>query len=290
MLSMKYAIFTVSTPHFSPEEAVRRIHAEGYDGIEWRVQDDDPTVDPPTFWRGNRATLPLTEFETDAPAWKRLTEASGLAVPAIATYVACDDTAAAQRAMRGASLLGAPALRIQVPRYDGSTPYTRLWEAAREHYGTIADLAARHGVKALVELHHRTIVPSGSAARRFLDGLDPANVGAIYDAGNMVIEGWEHPRTALEALGPYLAHVHLKNARWIPGETLADGTIRWESAFCPIPEGVADMRSVMRSLRQVGYNGWITFEDFSTERTIEENLARNLAYIRSIEEEIAAAV
>src|SRR5688572_32573487 len=53
------------------------------------------------------------------------------------------------------------------------------------------DLAKQHGVKALVELHHRTITASANAARRFLDGLDPEHVGAIYDAGNMVIEGWE---------------------------------------------------------------------------------------------------
>jgi sugar phosphate isomerase/epimerase len=284
---MKYAVFTVSTPHFSPEEAVRRIHAEGYDGVEWRVQDDDSTIEPPTFWRGNRATLPLTGFEDDAPAWRTLTEGAGLAIPAIATYIACNDPVAAERAMRGTTLLGAPALRIQLPIYDGSDSYTELWEAARNHYATIANLAARHGVKALVELHHRTIVPSGSAGRRFLDGLDPANVGVIYDAGNMVIEGWEHPRTALEALGPYLAHVHLKNARWTPDAPRDDGSVGWSATFCPVPEGVADMRTVMRSLKQVGYDGWITFEDFSTDRTIDENLTRNLAYIRAIEAEVA---
>jgi hypothetical protein len=40
-------------------------------------------------------------------------------------------------------------------------------------------LAACPWVKALVEIHHRTLVPSASAARRLLDGLDPAWVGVI---------------------------------------------------------------------------------------------------------------
>jgi sugar phosphate isomerase/epimerase len=285
---MKYAVFTVSTPEWTPDEAVRRIADAGYDGVEWRVQDDNPTAPHPSFWSGNRATLPLTGFDTGAPNWREMTRAAGLAIPAIATYVQCRELDKAEAAMRGAAALGAPALRIQVPHYDGAEPFRPLWEAARGQYATIAAMAARHGVKTLVELHHRTIVPSASAARRFLDGLDPAHAGAIHDAGNMVIEGWEHPRMALEALGPYLAHVHMKNVRWVPGERQADGTVRWEASFCPIPEGVADVRTVMRALRAVGYDGWITFEDFSTDHSVEENLTRNIEYIKAIEQEVAA--
>ncbi len=285
---MKYAIFTVSTPGYTPEEAARTIKEVGYDGIEWRVMDDDPTIDPPTFWRGNRATLPLTGFADNAPRWKQMTEAAGLEMPAIATYVKCNETQKVEAAITGCAALGAPALRIQVPNYDGSESYAALWDASIEQYREIVELAKQHGVKVLVELHHRTIIASASAARRFLDGLDPEHVGAIHDAGNMVIEGWEHPRAAFEILGPYLAHVHMKNAQWVPGKTRADGTVTWESSFCPIPEGIADVRTVVRSLRQVGYDGWITFEDFSTKRSVEENLANNLAYIKAIVAEIDA--
>ncbi|MDQ4044346.1 MAG: sugar phosphate isomerase/epimerase, partial [Chloroflexota bacterium] len=262
---MKYAIFTVSTPQYSPQVAVKRVKDAGYDGIEWRVKDDPPS-NTPSFWTGNLATLPLSDLEENAPTWRQMTEDAGLKVPAIATYVKCDELDRVELAMRGAEALGVPMLRIQVPSYGGSEPFTPLWKTTREQYAAVAGLAARHGVKVLLELHHRTIVPSASAARRFLDGLDPAYVGAIYDAGNMVIEGWEHPRMALEVLGPYLAHVHLKNARWTPVETLSDGTVRWGHEFCPFDEGIADLREVMRALRQVGYDGWVTFEDFSTDR------------------------
>jgi sugar phosphate isomerase/epimerase len=281
---MKYAVFTVSTPDYTPEEAVRRIKDAGYNGIEWRVQDDPPSQDNPTFWSGNRATLPLTGFERDAPRWRALTSNAGLETPAIATYVKCNEPNKAELAMKGASALGTPALRIQVPHYDGTESLTKLWDASVQEYKIIADLAARHGVNALVEIHHRSIVPSASAARRFLDDLDPAHVGAIHDAGNMVHEGWEHPRLAFETLGPYLAHVHMKNTRWEPGEMQDDGTVAWTASWAPVPEGIADVRSIMRALRHVGYNTWITFEDFSTERPVE----RNLAYIKAIELEIAA--
>ncbi len=285
---MNYAVFTVSTPDFTPDEAVRKIRNAGYDGIEWRVQDDPHDTAERSFWQGNKATLPLTGFDTDAPAWKRMTAEAGLAIPAVATYVKCHELDKAELAMRGTAALGAPALRIQVPGYDGTEPFTSLWDTARAQYATIAEMAASHGVKALVELHHRTIVPSASAARRFLEGLDPSHVGAIHDAGNMVIEGWEHPRMAMEVLGPFLAHVHIKNAHWLPTEGNSPGARRWTPAFCPIPEGVADLREVMRALRHVGYDGWMTFEDFSTDHPVEENLVNNLAYIKAIEQEVAA--
>ena len=45
----------------------------------------------------------------------------------------------------------------------------------------------------------------------------------------------------LEVLGPYLAHVHLKNARWAPAGTRDDGTIRWAAAFAPLGEGSVDV-------------------------------------------------
>ncbi len=286
---MKYAVFTVSMPAYTPEEAARKIKEVGYDGVEWRVQDDVPPADgKQNFWRGNKATLPLTGFADDAPKWKQMTEDAGLEMPGIATYVKCHELEKVEQAMAGCAALGAPALRIQVPNYDGSESYAKLWDTSRGQYEDVVAMAKQHGLKALVELHHRTITASANAARRFLDGLDPEHVGAIYDAGNMVNEGWEHPRAAFETLGPYLAHVHMKNGCWTPGETLDDGTVKWDFAFCPIPEGIADMRTVARSLRQVGYDGWITFEDFSTKRSVEENLENNLAYIKSIVAEVAA--
>lgn len=285
---MKYAVFTVSTPDYTPEEAAHKIKEVGYDGVEWRVQDDPPQSEGANFWRGNKATLPLTGFENDAPKWRKLSADAGLETPAVASYVKCHEPDKADLAMKGTAALGAGGLRIQVPNYDGAKSFTELWDASIQEYRTIAELAAKHGVKALVELHHRSIVPSANAARRFLDGLDPDHVGAIHDAGNMVHEGWEHPRLAFEALGPYLAHVHMKNTKWEPGETLDDGTVPWTATWAPVPEGIADVRTIMRALRDVGYDDWITFEDFSTDHPVEHNLQRNLTYIKAIEQEIAA--
>ncbi|HEV2106935.1 MAG TPA: sugar phosphate isomerase/epimerase family protein [Thermomicrobiales bacterium] len=280
---MKIAVFTVSLPDYTPEEAVSQLHELGYDGIEWRVVDQQPSADgQPGFWAGNRCTWPLSGFVEDAPAIRALTEGAGLAIPAVGTYASCSDLEAVERSMQGAAALGARQLRINVPKYDGQTSYAALREEALGQYRDVAALARQHGVRALVEIHHGSILPSASAAAAFLDSLDPRDVGAIHDAGNMVYEGYEQYRLGLEALGPYLAHVHVKDARWLQHPRGG-----WRAEWAPIGEGMVDLTALFTALRHVGYDDWVSVEDFSTSLPLEDRLRQNLALIRHAIEQSA---
>src|SRR5215213_2889695 len=276
---MKFAVFSVSLPEWTPEEAVRNLAEPGYDGVEWRIADDPPRATP-GFWQGNRCTFPLSTFVEDAPRIRALSESAGLAIPAIASYVKAADLENVERVFRGVAALGAPKVRIQVPRYDGQASYVELWERARRDYTEVARLAHTHGVKALVEIHHETIVPSASAARRFLDGFDPESVGAIYDPGNMVWEGHEQYRLGLETLGPYLAHVHAKNSSWRQTGQRADGSLAWEAEWAPLDKGIVDLHELFAALRAVGYDGWISVEDFTTDPPLSERVLKNVSYLR----------
>jgi sugar phosphate isomerase/epimerase len=285
---MKYSVFTVSMPTYTPAEAVDKLKELGYDGIEWRVIDQDPDTPPKSFWQGNLCTLPLTGLPEKAAEYKKLTDDAGLAVSGVASYVRCDNPEDAELAIQGAKALGATQLRIGVPGYDGLEPFKPIWDKAKVEYKVIAALAEKYQVKALIELHHRSITPSASAARLFLDGFDPKYVGAIHDAGNMVHEGFETHRLSLEMLGPYLAHVHAKNARWFPKGYVKDGfnTVEWMSDWATIPKGIIDFRALYTALVQVGYDGWIALEDFSTDYKLDERLKMNLLYLTTIEKEV----
>jgi sugar phosphate isomerase/epimerase len=282
---MKFAVFSVSLPEWTPEEAVRNLAELGYNGVEWRIA-DDPLSATPSFWQGNRCTFPLSTFVEDAPRIRALSESAGLAIPAIASYVQAADVENVARVFRGAAALGTRGgrvgvmARIQVPRFDGQASYVELWERARRDYQEVSRQARAHGVKALVEIHHETIVPSASAARRFLDGFDPESVGAIYDPGNMVWEGHEQYRLGLETLGPYLAHVHAKNSAWRQTGKRADGSLAWQAEWAPLDEGIVDLRALFATLRAVGYDGWISVEDFTTEPPLSERVRNNLRSLR----------
>lgn len=284
---MKFAVFSVSIPEWTPDFAVKRLKEIGYDGIEWRIQDQTENASSPTFWGNNQATLPLSTLMQDAPIWSELTRNAGLEIPSLGTYVKCDDLEGVDHAMQGAKAIGAPQLRITVPSYDGIAPFRPLFDTAKAQYRDVVELARKHGVKALLELHHRSITPSASSARIFLDDLDPEHVGVIHDSGNMAHEGYETHRLSLEMLGPYLAHVHIKNARWFPVKYNQDGSVEWKCDWAPVSKGVIDQRALFVALRAVGYDGWVGIEDFSTEKKLDERLRDNLAYLKLLAEETA---
>jgi sugar phosphate isomerase/epimerase len=282
---MKFAVFTVSTPAMTPEEVAPKLKDYGYDGVEWRVIDEAPNPRGMGFWHGNKSTIPFTGLLDNAPSVRKLAEDNGLDMPALGTYVRAADLDDVETAMKGAVAMGVKRLRVNVARYDGTEAFRPLWESDRENYRRVAELAGKYGVQALIELHHGSICPSASAARLYLDGFDPKQVGVIHDAGNMVYEGYENYRLGLEMLGEYLAHVHVKNARWFPRKYREDKSVEWMCDASPVHKGIADIRELFRALKAVNYDDWITIEDFSTERPLEDRLQENLAFLKRVSAE-----
>src|ERR671910_3599700 len=220
---MKLGVFTVGLPDLTPEEAVRELKDTGYDGVEWRVTrvPEETRSEEPSFWGNNLCTLAPTEEE--ARRARRIAEEADLEVPGLGTYVPVGDLEAAHEAMRFAVTAGVPQVRVGAGAPDGRS-YGELFAAAREFLEGVEDLARSHGVKALIEIHHRTICPSASLAHRLVSALDPDLVGVILDPGNMAQEGFEDYRIGAELLGPYLAarpHQELRlreaHGRWRMG-------------------------------------------------------------------------
>jgi sugar phosphate isomerase/epimerase len=279
---MKISVFTVCLPEYDLEQTVALLAGCGYDGVEWRVQRIDPSLagEPPSYWRHNRSTVDLTTIVEQAPAVRELTRSAGLEMPALATYVPCGDEENAERVMRAAMSMGVPMVRLGVPRYDRTRPYAELYDQARWQLEGVARLAAAYAVKVLVEIHHGTIIPSAGLAHRLLDGLDADLVGAIYDPGNMVCEGYEAWRMGMELLGPYLAHVHVKNYAWHPeAEEDARGTVHWAPRPAPLSRGMVDWGQVIEDLQAVGYEGYLSLEDFAPGDT-EAKVREDIAYLR----------
>jgi sugar phosphate isomerase/epimerase len=276
---MRFSVFTASTPEWTPAEAATRLAAQGWDGIEWRVT-DQVASDTPGYWAGNRATWPMTGLESNLNEIARITTGAGLAYSGIGGYARCDDHESVERMLAATAQLGAERVRVTMPQTKLGN-YRDLFGAARADLEWVVGRAARHGVQALIELHHTTITPSASAAFRLVDGLDPAAIGVIHDLGNLVIEGQEDHTAAFEILGPYLAHVHVKNVAWIADAPADDGTVNWRQDWATLRGGQADVYAYFAALVRHGYDGWVTLEDFSTELPLEERTADNLAYLRA---------
>ena len=178
--------------------------------------------------------------------------------------------------MRFAKAAGAPRVRVGVSKPDGERSFREMLGESRAYLEEVEGLAGEHGVAALVEIHHGTICPSASLAHRLVDGLDPERIGVIFDPGNMVHEGFEDYAMGLDLLGPYLAHVHLKNAAYARPE----GGGVWRGRWAPLEDGVVDFNRLFDGLDRVDYDGWLVIEDFSAARPTREALRHNLDFVR----------
>jgi sugar phosphate isomerase/epimerase len=274
---MKLAVFTVMLPDLTPELAVRELRAAGYEGVEWRVTNIPETLrnKPPSFWGNNLCTL--APNEKDASRARNLADSTGLAVPNLGTYIAVGDLPAVEEAMNFAQIAGSSQIRVSVGTLQREA-YTRLFAASKAFLVKVEALARLFSVRALVEIHHGTICPSASSAYRLVSHFDPEAIGVIYDPGNMVFEGFEDYRLGIELLGPYLAHVHIKNAAYtIPEE----GGV-WMPRWAPLEDGVVNFTWLFMALQEAGYDGWLSMEDFSETRPSREALRHNYDFIQDI--------
>ncbi|WP_409341758.1 sugar phosphate isomerase/epimerase family protein [Paenibacillus sp. MBLB4367] len=279
---MKFAVFTVMLPDLTPEQALPALRNAGYDGVEWRVTNVDPSKagETPSFWGNNLCSVDTASSDEALDRLNASVRQIGLETPNLACYLQCGDLAGVERGMQIAKRLGAPSIRVGVPGYNRSKTYQALYAEARSYLEGVQELSRQYGIQGLIEIHMNNIATSASLAHRLVDGFDPKHIGVIYDPGNMVYEGFEQYRMGLELLGPYLAHVHVKNAWWVKNEQ-PDQPV-WRADSCPVHEGVANWKQIIGDLKAVGYDGWLSFEDFSKSGTSEQLLERNIAYIKSL--------
>ena len=283
-ITVKYSVFTVCLPEYAPAEAVQRLKKWGFDGVEWRFTHRPETIDPKGgFWAGNHATIDPRYWQKEIPEVRKLCRRAGIKTPALAAYAGCTEPAKYKPAIEAAAALGAPLVRVGVPRYDGAVGWKKLRNRALKAYEKVVTYAARFKVKPVIEMHMGIITASAAAAAEFCSHFSPNRIGVIYDPGNMVYEGYEQYQMGLEMLGKYLAHVHVKNSRWDVVGADALGAVTWKPTFAPMKNGCVDFQALIRALKAVGYDGWLSFEDFNAAIPTDKKLPQDIKYLKAVE-------
>ncbi|MUG64550.1 TIM barrel protein [Paenibacillus campinasensis] len=271
---MKLSVFTVATPDLTPEELAKAAMDAGIEGIEWRFKEVSPEAadESPSFWRNNRCSIDPGGSEEEWLRFKRAAELYGRKSLAVVPYLTCGDLEATDSVMKAAALLGASFIRIGIPGYDRTSNYNELYAQTVAYLTEVEQMASSYRLKALVETHHQTIAPSASLAYRLVRHFHPDHIGVLYDPGNMVHEGYENYRMGLELLGPYLAHVHVKNGGYHRAIAGGPGKAVWGTSWSPLDEGAVPWAQVIADLQAVGYDGYFGIEDFSGTHASREML------------------
>jgi sugar phosphate isomerase/epimerase len=137
----------------------------------------------------------------------------------------------------------------------------------------LSRFAEDHGVRMLLEPLNRYSTPFCSTARDALDialKVNQENFGILLDTFHMNIEEDTFEDAILKSR-KLLRHMHFAdNNRKMPGYAHTN------------------FLSIMRSLANIGYKGYASFEPTIVERNYESSTRKGLEYIKSIEKSLSA--
>lgn len=138
------------------------------------------------------------------------------------------------------------------PDTSTNTHYDQYVEQSTERLAALTQEAAKRGFTLLLENEKDIVTDTPERCAAVLQGVNSPNLGFIWDPANFVQVGVaEQIDRYWDLLSPYLAYVHIKDAR------LADGSVT------PAGEGDGQVEKLIAKLRGIGYdtqNGILALE------------------------------
>ncbi len=288
---MKYGVFSVCLPEYDVAESVELLQELGYQGVEWRVAEmpKEKPEDIPfekRYWIYNKSTLELGNIQQEAQKAKQLCDKAGLEIFGLTTYLAVGEKDKLLPVFQAAKSIGCHQVRAGLVPYDpqkAEKKYPQLFEELRQSLKELEPLLKEYRIKLVLEIHMDTLISSPSAACRALEGLNPKHYGLIFDPGNMVNEGFEEYQKSFEMLGEYIAHIHIKNGVLEQDGRDELGACKWKRKWTPLKEGMADLKKLFEVMKQAGYDGTVSVEDFSNDSETKEKLIYDRNYLKELE-------
>jgi inosose dehydratase len=135
------------------------------------------------------------------------------------------------------------------------------WEALLRSIEDAASIAREHGIRPVVHPHAGGWIEFRDEVERL---LEDSTLDLCLDTGHVAYARMD-ACAAVREFGARLGHVHLKD---VDGGVLDRVEPEWldfwaavaEGVFCPIGEGVVDVRGVVADLARAGYDGFATIE------------------------------
>jgi 6-phosphogluconolactonase/glucosamine-6-phosphate isomerase/deaminase/sugar phosphate isomerase/epimerase len=246
---MRLSFSTLGCPAWSLSRVLDEAGRMGYDGVELRfIENADALWERPELVGPGLA-------ETRG----RLADA-GLVVSCVDTrsFFHSPDPevrrTALDEAARSAAIaveLGAEGIRVfgdrVQPRADLAS--TRAWIV--EALATLRDRLRGSGVEVWLETHGD--FATAAASRALVEEAGSEGIGVVWDPANAYAEFGEEPEAGFAALGGFVRHVHLKDAR-----RGADGRVPW----LPVLTGEGDFPAsrALALLRRASYARFVSYE------------------------------
>lgn len=255
VIIMKKSISIWSFVNQDARECIQLAKQAGFEGIELALTET--------------GELGLESKEEDLKKIKQFADESKIAIHSVASGLYWDYSLTsnneverekayniAVKQLQTAKILGADSVLIvpgavgvdfipsrEVIRYD--IAYNRALDAFKRLKTVAEELEVHIGIE---NVWNKFLV-SPMEMRDFIDKIDSPFVGAYFDVGNVLFNGY--PEHWIEILGERIKKVHLKDYRREAGGLCG---------FVDLLSGDVNWQAVMKAFKNIGYNSWCTAE------------------------------
>lgn len=154
-----------------------------------------------------------------------------------------------EKALKSAKILGAGAILVVPGVVNEDTGYDDCYKRSQESLKKLTGVAEKTGVTIGVENVWNKFLLSPLEMKKFIEEIDSRYVGAYFDVGNVLVNGY--PEDWIKILGKLIKRIHLKDFKTSIGNI---------TGFCSLLEGNVNWDKIMAALKATGYDGYLTAE------------------------------
>ncbi len=189
--------------------------------------------------------------EVDMGELAKASEATGIPIHGIVKGWSFDEI---NTCIDEAKAIGATSVLIVAGKVDENMPYARNYTETMEHIKRAGEHAASREIHLLVENVWNNFLLSPLEMARYIDKIDNPWVGAYFDVGNLVRNGW--PEHWIPILGKRIVKLDIKE---FSTKKMNDEGL-WKGFDVEIGEGTINWEAVRRELALLEFQGWATAE------------------------------
>ena len=178
--------------------------------------------------------------------------------------------------------LNCPFIRVNPARVPPLEATEDIWKLDSSWIIKAADLATEFNITILLELHHGTICDTPDNALKLWNMVNKKNVGFVYDPYNLIQIPCEYGIDTINKLGSKIFNVHCKDIIPLKGESYPyafefEDFIPHAGRFIPVKpqqsarerryfanrlinQGALDWHHIIESLKEIGYDLYLTVE------------------------------
>lgn len=253
-MKLGYSMFSLSE-NIDLKDIFSNISLMKYDGVE-------PVL-------SEKGYLNPSMREGEVLEIKKMANANGLEIPSVGVWSLWDNNPVSndlsirkkavdiiERQLEFASILGANTILV-IPGYTHcgfaknpeKVAYDVAYDRAYELFFKLEKVAREYKVSIGIENVWNKFLLSPIEIKKFLDDINSEYVGAYFDVGNIMYIG--DPSDYIEILGGHIKKIHISDYRV---EQTGLG------AFVDIFAGDVDFFEVIKSLKKIGYDDYLTLE------------------------------